>query len=113
MQHFVQHLVGKEFLNAVTTEADFTYSTNTGCNGQGYLLVQELGHTLGLSDLYSFNGGETQFKYVGDWSIVSNINSNGKSFFGWERWLLFWLNDTQVTCFSDKTTATTTTTFYL
>ena len=55
----------KEFLNAISTGADFTNWTNTRRNGQGYLLVHELDHTLGLSDLYSFNG-----------------------------WLLGWLNDT-------------------
>jgi len=98
---------GKEFFNGVTTGADYTYWTNTGRNGQGYLLVHELGHTLGLPDLYSFIGGETH-QFVGDWSVMSNINSNGKSFFGWERWLLGWLDDAQVSCISNKTTTTTT-----
>ena len=80
---------GKEFINAVTSGSDLSYWKN-------YWLIHELSHTLGLPDLYAFSG--QQFGYTGGWSIMGNINAAAREFFGWERWLLGWLTDSQIVC---------------
>ena len=86
---------GKEFINAVTSGSDLSYWKN-------YWLIHELSHTLGLPDLYAFSG--QQFGYTGGWSIMGNINAAAREFFGWERWLLGWLSDTQIVCVTAKGT---------
>ena len=67
---------------------------------KGYWLNHEMLHTMGLPDLYSFNPqpGQSQFFYTGQWSIMANILGAGQELTGWERWLLEWLEDDQVTC---------------
>ena len=35
---------------------------------------------------------------------MGNINAKARSYFAWERWLLGWLEDSQVTCISTKQT---------
>ena len=35
---------------------------------------------------------------------MGNINAKARSYFGWERWLLGWLDDSQVTCINSKQT---------
>ena len=83
---------GKEFINGVTSGKDITYWST-------FWFIHEFAHTLGLPDLYAFTGG-VQFAYTGGWSIMGNINANAREFFAWERWLLGWLSDTQVSCLS-------------
>jgi hypothetical protein len=39
---------------------------------------------------------------------MGNINSKAKSYFGWERWLLGWLDDSQVACIQQSTSKKTT-----
>ena len=46
-----------------------------------------------------------QYEYVGEWSIMGSLNGAGtREYFGWEKWLLNWLKDTQVTCMLAKIT---------
>ena len=40
---------------------------------------------------------------------MGNINAQAKSLFGWERWLLGWLDDSQVTCIKQSASKQTTT----
>ena len=56
---------GEEILNAVTTGKDFNYWAQTGTNGNSFLLNHELGHTLGLADLYAFDTAQGQFPFTG------------------------------------------------
>ncbi len=89
---------GKEFINGVTSGADITsWST--------FWYIHELGHTLGLPDLYAFTG--PQLGYTGDWSIMGTINATAREFSAWERWLLGWISDTQVSCLSSSSSNVT------
>ena len=84
---------GKEFINGVTSGADITaFST--------FWYIHEFAHTLGLPDLYASTG--TRFGYTGGWSIMGNINAAAREFTAWERWLLGWISDTQVSCLSRR-----------
>lgn len=62
----------------------------------GLWLPHEFGHSLALADLYPFTGGGQ--KFVGEFSLMGNIFGTAPEFFGWERWLLGWINDNQVIC---------------
>lgn len=62
-------------------------------------LNHELTHALGLVDLYAFSGDE-QFPYTGEFSYMgmSRLDSNAPGLLAWERWVLGWIDDEQVTC---------------
>jgi len=63
----------------------------------GLWLPHEFGHTLALADLYPFTGVKGQ-RFVGEFSLMGSISGIAPEFFGWERWLLGWINDNQVIC---------------
>ncbi len=87
-------LNGKYISNIATSGHDFYY--------WGYMwLNHELGHGLGLPDLYPFNSDTS---YVGEYSYMGLINGNAPGLFAWERWLLGWLNDDQIVCFNNNST---------
>jgi len=62
-------------------------------------LNHELTHALGLVDLYAFAGDE-QFPYTGEFSYMgmSSLDANAPGLLAWERWVLGWIDDDQVTC---------------
>jgi M6 family metalloprotease-like protein len=62
----------------------------------GYWLNHEMGHTMGLPDLYAYAG--ITHRFVGGFSLMGLISGHAREFFGWERWLLRWIDDNQVTC---------------
>ena len=64
----------------------------------GIWLSHELGHSLGLPDLYSF--GADAHQYVGSFSLMGLISGAAPAFFAYERWLLGWLDDSQIYCHS-------------
>lgn len=79
--------------------------------GAGRWLVHESGHTMGLVDLYNFeheNNTKTHC-FVGYFSLMGfNFAENrAPGFFGWERWLMGWLDETQVTEYSVNVTTYT------
>lgn len=82
--------------------------TNSGfdLNNWGYKWMNhEIGHTMGLPDLYAYNGSAHRF--VGGWSLMGHISGHGPEYFAWERWLLSWLDDNQIICLpSGSITAT-------
>lgn len=94
---------GKTFENGATSGHDLLVWNS-------FWLNHEFGHTMGLVDLYAFsNVPSPQFGYVGDFSIMGNINGQAREYLGWERWVLGWMGDDQVTCAaSGQTTATLT-----
>jgi hypothetical protein len=47
----------------------------------------------------------SEFGFTGEWSIMGDIGGTAPEFFGWERWFLGWLTDSQVQCISTKGTA--------
>lgn len=98
---------GKEILTGITFRGDYTSWMNMMSNGKpevGYVLAHELGHNYGLPDLYAYSGSGDQHRFVGQWSVMGNLWGNGKTLFGWEKWLLTWLNDSQITCVTGRTT---------
>ncbi|MFT3691625.1 MAG: hypothetical protein QM831_00705 [Kofleriaceae bacterium] len=84
---------GKTFNNAVTSGGDLEYWGS-------YWFNHEFGHAMALADLYDYDmpTNPPTLHYVGDYSIMGNIAGPGREYLGWERWLLGWLDDTQVTC---------------
>ena len=86
---------GKTFYNGATSGADLTA-------WNGLWFPHELGHTLALVDLYGYSGATHRF--VGEFSIMGLISGKGHEMLGWERWLLGWIDDTQVICQSNAGT---------
>lgn len=89
---------GKEMLNIVTSGNDL--------NTAGYIwLNHEVTHTLGLVDLYSSNPASSSFfdslPYTGGFSYmgISSITALfAASLTAWERWVLGWIDDSQIQC---------------
>ena len=65
----------------------------------GFLwLPHELGHSLGLPDLYSYDGLPG---FTGPFSMMNDIGGEAPEYFAYERWLLDWLRDEQIVCLAD------------
>lgn len=81
------------------SNASFVYSRQDDGSGSyadtGYrVLPHENGHTFGLPDLYTQDGGGA----VGHWDIMSEDWGADNDLLGWHKWKLGWLDDTQVGC---------------
>ena len=79
--------------------ASFVYSRQDDGSGSyartGYrVLPHENGHTFGLPDLYTQEGGGT----VGHWDIMSEDWGANNDLLGWHKWKLGWLDGGQVGC---------------
>lgn len=83
---------GTVLMNGATSAHDLGYWGAIWLN-------HEVTHTLGLSDLYAFEGGEG-LPYTGEFGYMglSSLDSNAPGLFAWERWVLGWIDDAQVTC---------------
>lgn len=63
----------------------------------GLWLAHETGHSLGLPDLYHY--GTSDFnRYVGTFGLMGTIDAKSPGFFAFERWMLGWLDDSQIYC---------------
>ncbi|MFI6339146.1 M6 family metalloprotease domain-containing protein [Streptomyces sp. NPDC050535] len=87
------------------SNASFVYSRQDDGSGSygetGYrVLPHENGHTFGLPDLYTQDGGGA----VGHWDIMSEDWGAGNDLLGWHKWKLGWLDETQVGCASARGT---------
>ncbi|QNS08845.1 M6 family metalloprotease domain-containing protein [Streptomyces xanthii] len=85
--------------------ASFVYSRQDDGSGSysetGYrVLPHENGHTFGLPDLYTQDGGGA----VGHWDIMSEDWGVGNDLLGWHKWKLGWLDDAQIGCASQAGT---------
>lgn len=91
---------GRVFENGATSGADFPGWGSRWAN-------HELGHTMGLVDLYAFdvNASAPEFRFTGDWSLMGNIAGAGNEYFAWERWLLGWIPDDAAACAGAGTTS--------
>ncbi|MFG2307683.1 M6 family metalloprotease domain-containing protein [Streptomyces sp. NPDC048566] len=81
------------------SNASFVYSRQDDGSGSyadtGYrVLPHENGHTFGLPDLYTQEGGGA----VGHWDIMSEDWGADNDLLGWHKWKLGWLDDSQVHC---------------
>ncbi|MER6068877.1 M6 family metalloprotease domain-containing protein [Streptomyces sp. NPDC001817] len=79
--------------------ASFVYSRQDDGSGSysrtGYrVLPHENGHTFGLPDLYTQEGGGA----VGHWDIMSEDWGADNDMLGWHKWKLGWLDAAQVGC---------------
>lgn len=100
---------GKELLNIVTSGNDL--------GTHEYLwLNHEVTHTLGLVDLYSYSPASSSFAdlvpYTGGFSLmgVSSVTAMfAPSLTAWERYVLGWVQDAQVTCVNPRKDGETTT----
>ena len=67
-----------------------------------YLVIHELGHLFGLPDLYSyidaFTTNQDSTDTVAYFSVMNKAAVGGIGYFGWEKYILGWLNDPQVIC---------------
>lgn len=85
---------GNTILNATTIGTDWPFH-------RPFVVAHELLHTMGLVDLYDFNGTweGTPYvqRFVGPYSLMGHYSTNPE-LFGWERWVLGWLEDDQATC---------------
>jgi M6 family metalloprotease-like protein len=80
---------GRTFYNGITSGADLPY--------WGFKwLDHEAGHSMGLVDLYAFQGDTHRF--VGGFSMMGLISGLAPEYFAYERWLLGWLDDAQISC---------------
>jgi len=83
------------------SNASFIYSRQDDGSGSyadtGYrVLPHENGHTFGLPDLYTQDGGGS----VGHWDIMSEDWGADNDLLGWHKWKLGWLDNDQVSCAS-------------
>jgi M6 family metalloprotease-like protein len=81
------------------SNASFVYSRQDDGSGSyaetGYrVLPHENGHTFGLPDLYTQEGGGA----VGHWDIMSEDWGADNDLLGWHKWKLGWLDESQVRC---------------
>ncbi|MCX4666580.1 M6 family metalloprotease domain-containing protein [Streptomyces sp. NBC_01381] len=85
--------------------ASFVYSRQDDGSGSyretGYrVLPHENGHTFGLPDLYTQEGGGA----VGHWDIMSEDWGANNDLLAWHKWKLGWLDDDQISCASNSGT---------
>ena len=83
---------GREILNGATSGGDLMSWGWTWFD-------HEIGHAMGLPDLAGpapENGDWNT--YVGDFSLMGSPSGAGRDYLGWERWLLKWIEDSQVIC---------------
>lgn len=91
---------GKEMLNIVTSGADLAGWSSMWLN-------HEVTHTLGLVDLYSYTNSTYpdilaatgKYSYMG----FNSFNSNAPGLTAWERYVLGWLDDSQILCTNPRT----------
>lgn len=87
---------GNSILTGITSGYDLNY-------WGGLWLAHEMGHSLGLPDLYQYGSSieSVVHQYVGFFGIMGIISADAPGFFAYERWLLGWLDDSQIYCHSE------------
>tara|TARA_B100002052_G_scaffold287812_1_gene303161 strand:- start:566 stop:1972 length:1407 start_codon:yes stop_codon:yes gene_type:complete len=91
---------GTYIANAVTSGADLTYWGDLW-------YPHEMGHSLGLPDLYgaTIPGREG---FTRPFSLMDDIGSTAPGYMGYSRWILKWLDDSQIACIDGNATITLT-----
>jgi M6 family metalloprotease-like protein len=75
------------------TGQNFTYLNSADLNDETGVMAHELGHALGLPDLYRANGYRDDVKYVDPFAMMAGGNGNFHHFCGWSKWSLDWIAD--------------------
>ena len=94
-------LVGNDYWNLKSEEKTFYTSTNSGYDlyyWGGLWLNHEVFHNMGLPDLYKYGGDPTWHGLVGRFSIMGLISGEAPDLFGYSKWMLDWVKDSQVFC---------------
>ncbi|HEY8843963.1 MAG TPA: SwmB domain-containing protein [Gaiellaceae bacterium] len=88
---------GKELRWGVVGNGNFR-SPETAYLLSHNLVTHETGHLLGLSDLYgrACPTCPDTHDWVGVWSMMDTANAPSAEFLGWDKWLLRWLDASQV-----------------
>jgi len=94
---FAATAAGREWMNGASSGTDLLNW------GSGWF-NHEFGHAMGLVDLYAFSGSGNRF--VGQFSLMGQINGGAPELFGWERWSLGWVADSQVSCLTTGSSTT-------
>ena len=80
--------------------------------------AHEIGHLMGLADLYNYNaaneaaagGGsnanDLQFKYMGIFDLMNWAEGGGVELTTWNRWLIDLISDDQIRCLPNTSTTT-------
>lgn len=82
---------GVEIRNGATSAADLEYWGAQWAN-------HEIGHNLGLPDLYAYSRSSDTHGFVGEFSYMGLINGEAPGLFAYEKWLLGWFKNKQIIC---------------
>jgi len=88
---------GRLIQNGLTTGGTALFPPQT--------VAHELGHNLGLPDLYHGDGARD--RSAGVYGIMANGRSTVGEFLAWERWVVGWIDDSQVACVPSGTATVT------
>lgn len=102
--------------NGIITDEGSIYratwlAVNTGDFNNAFIFAHELGHLLGIQDYYWHQWTkdepfEAQFKFMGAFDNMNFATGPAKEWTGWTRWLLGYLDDSQVKCVSGESEST-------
>ncbi|TDB02967.1 immune inhibitor A domain-containing protein [Halomonas marinisediminis] len=71
----------------------FNAFNNPQMTNQAGVMAHEIGHAIGLPDLYSANGYRDDVDYVDPWAMMAGGNTNFHHFCGWSKWAMGWIAD--------------------
>lgn len=89
---------GKDIMTVATSGASIKREAGIWFN-------HEFGHMMTLVDLYAYSG--VTHRFVGEFGLMGMMTGSGKDLFGWEKWLLGWLEDDQIVCVNSGTNRVT------
>lgn len=93
--------IGTSSTNFKADGKTFYTSTNSGYDLNvwgGLWLNHEVLHNMGLPDLYRYGGNPTWHGLVGQFSIMGLISGAAPDLFGYEKWMLGWLDEGGIFC---------------
>jgi M6 family metalloprotease-like protein len=98
LQNRIKTSEGKGVISTIVTGGDWWQELL-----DPMILAHEIGHVLGLQDLYNGDAGDTfedGHKFVGNFDFMGYgwSESTAPSILGWDRWRLGWIPDAQVVC---------------
>ncbi|NNF63440.1 MAG: hypothetical protein HKN07_04200, partial [Acidimicrobiia bacterium] len=71
----------------------FAHFSGADLNNSAGVMAHEVGHAIGLPDLYSANGYRDDVEYVDPWAMMAGGNWKFHHFCGWSKWKLGWIDD--------------------